>query len=56
MHYIRIHFGYKQGAHIQNALCEKEERIYLSCLTEIARLYRIRIPDIRVRIQGYIRL
>jgi len=54
VHYIRIHFGYEPGTHIQNALREKEERIYLSCPTEIARLHRIRIPDMRARIQGYI--
>jgi len=56
VHYIRIQFGYEPGTHILNALSEKEERIYLSCPTEIARLYEIRIPDMRVRIQGYIRL
>ena len=56
VHYIHIHFGYEPGTHIQNALREKEESMYLSCPTEIARLYRIRIQDKRVRIQGYIRL
>ena len=56
VHYTHIHFGYEPGTHIQNALGEKEESIYQSCPTDIARLYRIRIPDMRVRIQGYIRL
>jgi len=56
VHYIRIHFGYEPGTHTRNALREKEVRIYLSGPTETARLYRIRIPDMRVRIQGYIRL
>jgi len=52
--YIRINFRYEPGTRIQNALLEKEVRIYLSCPTEIARIYRICIPDMRVRIQGYI--
>ena len=54
MHYIRIHFGYAPRTHILNALLERKERLYLSCPTKIARIYLIRIPDMRVRIQGYI--
>jgi len=56
VHYIRIHFGYEPGTSIQNALWKKQLRIYLSCPTEMAKLYRIRITDIRVRIQGHIPL
>jgi len=56
VHYIRIQSEYEPGTHIQNALGEKKERIFLSCPTEIARFHRIRILDMRVRIQGYIRL
>jgi len=39
VHYIRIHFGYEPGTHIQNALGEKKERIFLSCPTEIERFH-----------------
>jgi len=56
VHYIRIHLGYEPDPLIENASGEKEERIYLSCPTEIARIYRIRIPDMTVSIQGHIRL
>jgi len=56
MHYIRIQVEYAPGTHILNAFREREETIYLSCPTKIARLYQIRIPDIRGRIQGYTRL
>jgi len=54
MQYIRIHFGYVSRTHILNALCERDERMYLSRPTKNARLFLIRMPDMRVRIQGYI--
>jgi len=52
MQYISIPLGYVPSTHILNALCERDERMSLSRPTKIARLFLIRIPDMRVRIQG----
>jgi len=47
MHYIRIHFGYAPGTHILKHY-EKERRGNINPVRQkIARLYQIRIPDMK---------